>query len=881
MRNQVSLEFLNWFLALLEDYLSQQEVDELQGRESSTLAPRIYGQIGQTSLTGRQSNLTVRPGQPLTTVLIGGSRVAIGDTKKQYTRPLLSPRNSPVVVLPLSYQPAVLPSNPAFLRALHNVKGAAEPFTSLVDHQTFDIYYERLYKERAYFDNGVLGYETLSEDAGIVEPVEWLGEYDDYTYFNDPIPREGPYMSYGTSPVEYDQTGWEQNVWEQYQSRLTNVPSPVYYSNYDTSETGRLIVRDFPAAESFMMTCDIEPLSYTEYATRPDSQVLADLNQNTFESYYEDLPQGDRVILVGADGDTKTVGPIELEFSSVTDRWRYLGSPLSDPKSNDNGATFTRPKATWNRIDEYPDNYLERAADVTLPAESAYVLWGSGFYGRPNLDVYPDDASASANRFNPVVTPYEPFYSNVIYVIGYVEKGMLLRFGRDLFWAVDVNYSSQDVTEVTLDRASDWSSGMTGSAPLITRKDPDGFQALRYKITERVLYNGKGVWLSRLKVDATRYEVQLEPGAELYRNSHVLLQRQKTDTAYPDEWSYYAFDPSYGYYRWVDPSADPPPIMDYWLSVGDDFAVSAPKGETLLSSAGTLGKGRLPINFKWTPADLRTGQYEADHLIFNTGIDASDIGDRNPRTGDKMNDDSYIWWPTYFSQTFYHGPSYIDIFERQAWFGPLSPRAQDAGFTVPALTETLSPETQAEIDKYIPYIYDETIPDPTKSNKLAHPFGTPRESTWYGITFTAQWYAADVFKQLVPELENGVSALNEHTFAVAIAEEGGAYNVYISRDEVQLGIWDVFAFFPPTSDGELRFLDGSPWPPVGKAALKPIYEWTAHPYDYDPNAGALVPIGEWPQLRDGCLPPFSARLRTSQDKNAPEGCPLVLYLDSP
>ena len=102
---EVSQAAKEWFLAWLLEYLAAQDAGTLEPESSTTQAARIYGQFGASGLTGRQSNLTARPGTRHTTVMIGGQRFAVGDTKKQYTRPLEPPRNSPAVVAKTPFMP--------------------------------------------------------------------------------------------------------------------------------------------------------------------------------------------------------------------------------------------------------------------------------------------------------------------------------------------------------------------------------------------------------------------------------------------------------------------------------------------------------------------------------------------------------------------------------------------------------------------------------------------------------------------------------------------------------------------------------------------------------------------------------------------------------
>jgi hypothetical protein len=90
LENRISPEFYRWFLEELLKLLEGQEAAQLETDSHALRGLRLYGQAGQgarsRSVTTRQANLYPRSGQSYPTVMIGGERVALGNTRRQPRR---------------------------------------------------------------------------------------------------------------------------------------------------------------------------------------------------------------------------------------------------------------------------------------------------------------------------------------------------------------------------------------------------------------------------------------------------------------------------------------------------------------------------------------------------------------------------------------------------------------------------------------------------------------------------------------------------------------------------------------------------------------------------------------------------------------------------
>jgi hypothetical protein len=864
------------FIALLEGENS------LEAVEQPTSVPRAYGQLGvDGSFTPRQATLMPRPGQAHTTVMLGGRRVALGDTPR-YIPPLPErPRGSPIVTSPMPYQPVASRALAEKLGAAHQLNGAVQ---DLPTWAAMDFY------------EGYGRWIMPANSARIMQSLE-TGDYL-YSYaerFDLLQPFPGPERAYHTAYLgQPSLMALEDGVWEIQANRNAwfSLPMPAGVVNQDTvGDSGdvRLIVRELPDVTSYAVAVSLSGLELMVFAT-PDSSVFP---QDTGFSF----PDSDRasysVTSVFA-GHARSVTGFGVESQTRSDRWAFYtfsgyGATAATQNNPDAYYAFERPAYYLTE----PEPEIPESSDDTAggnihtylsPPIGQYAVFPDMLYSRiPRLFVdgglifdfrqaYADDPTttqdpyltASSGTTQDVMLEQAQWFvpgtlvcilppavlgddalafPEWVFVTGgaFVEK-TLTRPGQpdETYWvfratfdrSVSVHLDTQVLACAIRPR---WT--LTFADDLTESAWQDYAERAQYRFRERYFPAPKAAWIPNVQTEGDLYSVYYQRGAVMYGQLAFKLERYDPDTATWEEIIRYG--------------AGGEPIL-----YGGSTNGAVVEGET--AYLPVLGYSPFLTDDRDNRPNATPGGYLADTL---TLTDMPDFFAPTPN-GELL----------YFPQGADFLRRYTDDFRSSRSLGVfvntdarrwgVSPRARDAaGWSPPSYPETLDTPSLEELSRVLPLIHDGySTGAGSYYGRIANPLLPPQESLWLGITFTASQFVYDAFYGAA---EDGVYSL----WGVVISESEGSYSVQVSRDFTPLGSWPLMAFFP-TSSGTLSFLDGTIWDGILKPHLNALsFEW---PFEYS-----------------AFLPPFSARLRNSKTdklgtmfREEAATCPLTLYFES-
>lgn len=851
---EVSLAAREWFLRWLELYLAELEPEggALEPETNATQAARIYGQYSGGKLTGRQSNLTARPGQPLTTVTVGGRRFAVGDTRKQTPLPVPPPRNSPVVTLPTPLQPVMpLSVGQKHDPQLYDPRGMPEPLPSWVVVPSLEYLYDaggfltgETYRGRYTFDDLVLEMLTYLYAEGGTLPLPWPAEGESFNRLVSSWPLEQPYHA-GRYYGQAYYNSHKQAVWDG--AFIGDLPVPVY----QVRESGPnpfdvTLARQAPSQTSLNALFNLEPSRL--FATpsgegapywidlQPFAQSRVTFGPVTFGTRQEPDLRVAKHYTVGGTGNLYAevggeYGPVGQELDRTVIEWLYTGpeelviestTALANPTS----LLYLVPPMDWYfGVHAYPyppgePQSKAAFAEFVVTTDMSYVYW---FANPDNTILRVVDRDENGIVFSET----DPFLTAWQAVEG-TAPGTV-----NLYFEVPVTLSA------------------TQFFYAVNRVALPALEAGSYTITERVyLYSQDAHTAFAAVKNGNTYEARYQPAIRI--SGYRELEIHAPDPQDPfRNFPAANFDPvPGGRYFYQDENGTE--VDGRFQSYGQkSFCLPLPAPAQRLKAIDTAYHHVTPVD----EPPIRTGPhpstfgYLADAAVFDSipPIDMNDtVAALTLETYEDGSERVPIW-------NFY-GSSAVALLPAP---DPLAYKPDLA-----ALRE--------DAENLNPWLFEDVLPEQAEPYRLNNPVAELKESTWFGITFESQWYVADAFRADVynPETE----ALKEKLFGVVITDDGaGTFTVHVSVNGTGVGSWSLWDFFPAVQ-GSLTFLDGSVWPPAGKLPLKPHYHFL-HP--------------EWPFKGAGNLYPFRARVRnlktdklgqmfTTEAKDAP----VTLYLES-